>query len=155
MKKLVIYDSYFGNTAVIAETIAKELDCEHIKVHAFKAEMVNDFDCLVIGSPTRAFTATKAIKQLIKKINRTDVNVALFDTRMQITDDTPKPLKAMVNKFGYANDTMEKMIHKKGIIPCFESGKFYVTDSEGPLDDDAIESAKAWVNAIKEKNNEI
>lgn len=155
MKKLVIYDSYFGNTAVIAETIAKELDCQHIKVHAFKTEMVNDFDCIIVGSPTRAFSATKEIKQLLKKISNTDVKLALFDTRIHITEETPKPLKMMVNKFGYATDTMEKIVMKKGMNLCSESGKFYVLDSEGPLDEQSIQGAINWVKSIKEKNNEL
>lgn len=150
MKALVIYDSYYGNTAVIAETIAKELDCEHIKVHAFNSDLVNDYDLVVIGSPTRAFTATKEIKAIAKKLSRIDIKVALFDTRIAVEDKTPKVLKVLSAKFGYSNDTLEKILSHKNINPVIESGKFYVQDTEGPLRDEEIQNAKDWINQIKE-----
>lgn len=151
MKKLVIYDSYFGNTATIAEKIANELNCDHIKVHAMKKEMINDYDLVVIGSPTRAFQATKEIKAVVKEIKRLDIQVAFFDTRVKMDDKVPRFLKFMASKFGYSNDTLEKIAGKKNIKLIVPSGEFYVQDSEGPLFEQEIDKAKQFADDILEK----
>ena len=153
MKKLVIYDSYYGNTAVIAEKIAQELECEHVKVHAIKFEHINDYDLLVIGSPTRMFSPTKEIKKCVKAIKKNNIKVALFDTRVKLDEKVPKFLKVMANKFGYCNDTLEKVLTKKAITPIVDSGMFYVQDSEGPLFETEIENAVKFTKSIKEKIN--
>ena len=151
MKTLVIYDSYFGNTALIAETVAKELNCQHIKVHSFKKEMVNDYDTIIIGSPTRAFSPTKDIKNLVKSIRRLDAVVAIFDTRIDVEKDGPKILRFLVARFGYSNDSIEKMLQKKGIDLALPPGAFYVQDSEGPLGEEELTKAKEWIKPLKEE----
>jgi len=53
MKALVIYDTNFGNTKVISETIVKELgkDAKVISVSDIKAREIKGIDLLVVGSP--------------------------------------------------------------------------------------------------------
>jgi len=150
MKTLVVYDSYFGNTAVIAETIAKELECEHIKVHAFNMDILDSYDNIIVGCPTRAFRPTKEIVSFIKKLDNGFKNIAVFDTRVPMTDEVPKFLRIMANKFGYANDTMEKILVKKRVNLAQKSGAFFVSGNEGPLLDDEIDKAKEWANSFKD-----
>ena len=150
MKVLVVYDSYFGNTAIIAETIAQELNSEHIKVHSFNTDTINKYDCIIVGTPTRAFKATKEITKLVKKIERLDVKIALFDTRMNVDEVDSKLLRFLTSKFGYATDSLEKILKKNNISLAAPSNAFYVQDSEGPLVDGEIERAKEWVNSFKE-----
>lgn len=151
MNKIVIYDSYFGNTSLIAEAIADVLECEHIKVHAFKKEYLHDFDLIVIGSPTRAFSPTSEIKSIFLDIMKLDAQVAVFDTRVPMDDNVPRFLKFMASKFGYSNDTLEKIAKKKNKEMIVGSEKFYVKDSEGPLLETEIEKAKEFAKNIKEK----
>jgi len=53
MKALVLYDTNFGNTKVIAETIAKELwkDTKAMPVSDFDVREIKGIDLLVVGSP--------------------------------------------------------------------------------------------------------
>jgi flavorubredoxin len=53
MKSLVIFDTNFGNTKIIAETIAKELDndAKAISVSDFNVGELEGIDLLVVGSP--------------------------------------------------------------------------------------------------------
>lgn len=148
MKKIVIYDSYFGNTKAIAEVIAEELNCECIKVQIFNEDVVNNYDLVVLGSPTRAFRPTKEIESLAKLIKGRGTKVALFDTRADEADEHPKVLKWMMKKFGYSNDTLEKNLRKKHVPIIIYSGEFFVKDKEGPLKDEEIEKAKLFGRAI-------
>jgi flavodoxin len=60
MKTLVVYDSVFGNTEKVALKIGEELGAETIKVSEVSYAQLIGLDCLVVGSPTRAFNPTRA-----------------------------------------------------------------------------------------------
>jgi len=66
MKALVVYDSFFGNTEKIAQTIGNALgapaDVEVLRVGNVKPEQLTGLGLLVVGSPTRAFRPTPAIR---------------------------------------------------------------------------------------------
>lgn len=155
MKKIVIYDSFFGNTKLIAETIAEVLECETIKISAFNHDVINTYDLVVIGSPTRAFSPTPEIKQLVKKITQDGPRVALFDTRVMMDETVPRMLKWMAKRFGYSNDTLEKIVRKKHIKSISFSEEFYVKDSEGPLLADEVEKAKKFAVIIQKNMDQI
>jgi len=149
MKKIVIFDSYFGNTQTIAEVIAKELDCDSIKVQLFNEEVINNYDLVVFGSPTRKFGPTKDIKNLVKLVEGHGTKVALFDTRIDVTDELPKLLLRLMKKKGYSNDTLEKILRKKHVPLVIYSGEFLVEDKEGPLKETELEKAKQYGIAIQ------
>lgn len=157
MKAIVVYESFFGNTSLIADAIAEELGCMKIKAHSFRTEMINDYDCIVIGAPTRKFTVSKEIKECLTQISNHGSKVVVFDTRMEFTDSEPKLLRFLVKRFGYATDTMEKILKKHKIETCISSTGFYVDGREGPLREGEIERAKAWISKIwdvrKQNNN--
>ena len=156
MKKIVIYDSYFGNTEKIAKVVAQELDCECIKVQIFNFDVINNYDLVVLGSPTRAFKPTKEIVSLAKLIKGRGTRVALFDTRVDEADEIPKILRWMMKKYGYSNDTLEKILRKKHVPIVIWSGEFYVSDKEGPLKEDELKKAKEFGSAIAlNLNNEV
>ena len=57
MKIMVIYDSTFGNTKTIADTIAKELgnDVQALSVSDLKENSLDGIEFLVVGSPIIAW----------------------------------------------------------------------------------------------------
>ena len=128
MKKIVIYDSYFGNTQTIAEAIAKELECDSIKVQIFNEDVINNYDLVVLGSPTRKFGPTKEIKNLAKLIEGHGTKVALFDTRIDVKDELPKILLRMIKKKGYSNDTLE--LYQSGILKEHSVGFVTITKEQ-------------------------
>lgn len=149
MSKLVVYDSVFGNTKKIAQTIADALGDGVTLTHVEEAALDETYDLIVVGSPTRAFQPTKPIKDFVKRLKKDQVaQLAFFDTRIDIETVDSKMLKRMVKWFGYSNDTLEKIAAKKGIACHPDSGAFYVLDSEGPLADDAIQDATTWAQSI-------
>ncbi|MBA3072507.1 MAG: nitric oxide synthase, partial [Anaerolineae bacterium] len=53
MNILIIYDSVFGNTEKIAQSIAVTLGTQAISVSQADADQLRGLDLLVVGSPTR------------------------------------------------------------------------------------------------------
>ncbi len=150
MKTLVVYDSVFGNTEKVAQAIAENLETTAVRVDAVTADLLNDVTYLIIGSPTRGFRPMSSIMSFMKGLNKKEVRIekiAVFDTRLDIKKINNKFLTFMVKLFGYANDTMIKVLKKRGfehIIDTF----FYVTDTEGPLLEHVFEDVKIWTNTI-------
>ena len=155
MKSLVIYDSFFGNTEKIANAIASGLEGKfEVKLLSVKeatASLSEEWDLVVVGSPTRAFRPTKAITSFTKKlpeIKLRNAHVAAFDTRIRITDVDSKFLTFMVNLFGYAAKPIAVNLCKKGGKLVAEPEGFYVEDKEGPLFIGEIERAEEWARGL-------
>jgi flavodoxin len=93
MKALAVYDSYFGNTERVAQTIGQALgshdEVEVRRASAAQPQQPEGLDVLEVGSPTRAFHATQGMKQLLRRIpsrGLKGVGTAAFDTRVSIED---------------------------------------------------------------------
>jgi len=112
-----------------------------------------DLKFLFVGSPTRAFQPTPAIKSFLKGFPSNaleDVNAAAFDTRIPKDQTESGFLKFMINLFGYADKKIEKQMENAGATIKLESEGFGVTGTEGPLAEGEIERAKAWAKRILE-----
>ncbi len=159
MKAVVVYDSFFGNTAKIAETIGSTLEKKY-EVHAISVNQLNKVDLkhaqlLIVGSPTRAFEPTKPIVSFLRPLKAADypsLKVAFFDTRMDVKKVNNKVLNFFVKFRGYALDTMEKIGKKSGFSSAHLGIGFIVEDSEGPLADGEIEKAVQWSNDLLERS---
>jgi len=155
MKALVVYDSVFGNTKKAAElirdTLATRYQVSIAKSDELRGVALDGFNLLVVGSPTRAFAPTKAVSGFLSSIGKTDLArtaVACFDTRMDIARVNNGILTFLAGIFGYANDTMEKMISRKRVMHMFPSGAFFVSDSQGPLADGEKDRVTAWAGTL-------
>lgn len=152
-EKLVIYDSVFGNTANVAETIGEALgDAPVKKVDEVTPEDLQDLKVLFVGSPTRAFNPTPAIKNYLKGLapeGLKGVKTAAFDTRIPKDQTDSGFLKFMINLFGYADKKIEKQLEKAGAEISLASAGFGVTGTEGPLAEGELERAEAWAREIK------
>jgi flavodoxin len=154
MKVCVIYDSVFGNTAKVAQAIGAALEAQAevsvTKVGDVPGEFWTGLDALIVGSPTRAFSATPATKQLLSGIPRQGlqgVKVAAFDTRMDV-EKAPGILKALVKLFGYAAEPLAAKLRKKGGQEALPPAGFIVLESEGPMQEGEFERAAKWAERI-------
>ena len=87
MKTLVIYDSLYGNTRTIAQTIANAIPNEVKMVHvsAVPAFETGDYDLLIVGGPTHGGVPSDAMKAMLSGMDSsslTGIHVAAFDTRI-------------------------------------------------------------------------
>ena len=153
---LVVYDSVFGNTKLVAQSIADALsqimDVHLLPVNEVKPQYLEDIQLLLVGSPTRQFRATPAIMAWIKSLERVRVdglNAAAFDTR--IPEDQLKSNKAL-NFFSwliaYAADPISKGLAKKGARILTAPMGFYVSGMEGPLVEGELDRAVEWAKSL-------
>ncbi|BFN38084.1 flavodoxin family protein [Fidelibacter multiformis] len=151
MKILIVYDSFFGNTEQIALAIGKGFEgMGEVQVKRPGNVEEKDYkgiDFLFVGSPTRKFTATKAIKMFIKNIpskSLQGVKTAAFDTRIDVKKINNRLLNTFVSFFGYAAEPLSERLKKKGGKIVLPPEGFYVLDSEGPLQEGEYERAIEW-----------
>jgi flavodoxin len=155
MKALVVYDSVFGNTEKVAQAMGQALgsqaEVQTLRVGDVKPEHLAGLDALIVGSPTRAFSPTSAIKNWLKSLPSNSlkgVKVAAFDTRIALSDVNSSLLTFMVKLFGYAAKPIGDRLTKKGGDLALAPQGFFVKDSEGPLKDGELERAADWVKQI-------
>lgn len=156
MKSLVVYDSQYGNTKLIAEAIGAALKPSG-RVFVMHASDVQPGDLmginrLIVGSPTQQLTATPAVLNWIKTIPRNGlkgINAAAFDTRF--TEERINQIKVLpffVRIFGFGAKPISKQLEKKGANIILPPQGFYVTDTEGPLLEKELERAAEWIRKM-------
>ncbi len=156
MKAMVIYNSQYGNTALIAEAIGRGLgDPDDVTVSQIadaRVESLAGLDVLVVGSPTQKFRSTPATKNFLKSIPRDGlqgVRIAAFDTRLTEEEiGSSGVFFKLVDIFGYAAQPIADGLAKKGGQEAAPPAGFYVAGTEGPLLEGELERAEAWGREI-------
>jgi flavodoxin len=90
MNTLIVYDSHYGNTERLAQTIADTLrgfgQVRTIRVNVPQAISLGGVELLILGSPTQGFRPTPAMQSLLENIAPQvphGLTVACFDTRFR------------------------------------------------------------------------
>jgi flavodoxin len=155
MKAVVVYDSFFGNTEQIARAIGDALgpseDVSVLRVGDVKPGQIAGLDLLIVGSPTRAFSASPDTKAWLKKLGSASlkgIKVAGFDTRVDVKEVDSRVLPVFVRMFGYAAEPISEILTKKGGVQAAPPEGFIVLDKEGPLKDGELKRAAAWARQI-------
>jgi hypothetical protein len=158
MRGLVVYESMFGNTQVIADAVAEGLGrrmrIDAVEVGDAPARLGDDVALLVLGGPTHAFgmsrprtredAARQAGGELVsKRIGMREWLAALpgprglaaatFDTRIS------KP-----HLPGSAARAAEKRLRRLGFRIAAPAESFYVEGTLGPLLDGERDRATRW-----------
>ena len=144
MKSLVVYDSVYGNTEVLAKVIGRALAGEvEVKLAAeTDPSELPTVDLLVIGSPTQAGRPTQPIQGLLKSLpDLTGVSVAAFDSRMSMW---------LARVFGFAAKRIAGAVKARGGTLVVPPQGFYVESKEGPLSDGEAERAADWARSISD-----
>ena len=144
MKTLVVYDSLYGNTKTVAQTIGDAIpgEVEVLHVGDVSVSELKAHDLLVAGAPTHGAKPSPDMGQFLDQIQARaleGVNVAGFDTRMT---------NRLITLFGTAAPKIAKALEKKGGTLVGPPGDFYVTGGEGPLKEGEGERAAAWAKAL-------
>lgn len=141
MISLVVYDSQYGNTKKIAETIAGVLGTKYFNVRDFKIEMLRGVALLIAGCPIHAWRPTEAILDFLASLppdSLKGIKIAAFDTRVKTFFS------------GSASDKVDKKLVSLGGISVASPGKFIVKGKEGPLMEGELEKAGEWARQILE-----
>lgn len=142
MKALVIFDSNFGNTKIIAETISRELgkDAKVLSVSDFNIKELEGIELLVVGSPIIGWKPSEKMGGFLAGLSSGQLKglkAATFDTRVKLFIS------------GDASKKIAKELKRAGAEIVVEPQAFLVKGKEGPLFDGEIEKATKWVTSIK------
>jgi len=150
MKGIVVYDSTYGNTKKIAETIAETLKASGIEAATFYVKDVkklsaNDYNFLVVGSPTRFGTMSFTVKGFLGKVKGKEWMkrpFAAFDT--ENPENLEKPEWSAAEKI--AARLKEKQMNQ--LLPVL---KALVIGQKGPLQEGEIERTKDYARQLAAK----
>jgi hypothetical protein len=163
MTALVVFESMFGNTQVIADAVAeglaRHLPVEQVEVGAAPTVIGGEVELLVVGGPTHAFglsrpgTRQSAAQQAedglvsagiglrewlgVLRKGAADVAAAAFDTRIS------RPRLP-----GSAAAAADKRLRRLGFRRMAPPTSFYVEGTTGPLLDGEAERARRWGEAL-------
>jgi menaquinone-dependent protoporphyrinogen IX oxidase len=160
MKGIVIYDTSFGNTRKIAETIAATLNESGIDTDVFDIKNVKklsgkEYDFLALGSPTRYGTMSFAVKFFLGKIKSEEwmnKRFIAFDTE---NPENVEKSRAENKNWSAAEKIAEKLREKKmnQLLPVLK-GLVQSSGLKGPLVEGEIERAKNYAEKIAAKLKE-
>jgi hypothetical protein len=163
MAVLVVFESMFGNTKVIADAVAEglapHLPVQQVEVGTAPTVIGGQVELVVVGGPTHAFglsrpgTRQSAAQQaegglvsagiglrewlLTLRKGSSDVAVAAFDTRIS----KPRPP-------GSAAAAADKRLRRLGFRSVAPPTSFYVEGTTGPLMEGEAERARRWGAAL-------
>ncbi len=150
MKGIVVFDTSYGNTRKIAETIAETLKESGIAADAFYVKDVKklaakDYDFLVIGSPTKFGTMSFTVKRFLGKVKGKE-----WMNKPSAAFDTENPENIERNEGSAAEKIAEKLKEKQmnQLLPVL---KAVVLGWKGPLQEGEIERAKEYARELAAK----
>jgi flavodoxin len=155
MKTIVIFDSIYGNTKAIAESITQGIagDIKVLNVKDADISELKNLDLLIVGSPTHGGRPSKDIKAFLDSIPRNalkNIRIAAFDTGIS-PEGKGFLMRTIINIFNYAAKPISCSLAKKGGIVIAEPEGFIVEGREGPLKAGELERATRWAREISQK----
>ena len=159
MRALVVYESMFGNTRLIAEAVAdglsSGLDVDVVEVAAAPTSF-DGVELVVVGGPTHAFGMTRqrtrddarrqgeqaehelvskgiGMREWLERVRSTGTAAAAFDTRVH------KPRMP-----GSAARAADKRLRSRGFRSVARPESFWVSGTFGPLLEGEVGRARRW-----------
>ena len=149
---IVIYESKYGNTKLVAESIiegmreAPEMEIVLNELKDVELNQLAEFDAIVVGSPNHVGKATRGIRKFIDKVGKLNLKgklVAVFDTcfdkdyekavkkmEQQISEKAPG-LKQVTPGLSIKVEGMEGPIAEGELPKCKEFGAKVATQIKG------------------------
>jgi menaquinone-dependent protoporphyrinogen IX oxidase len=147
MRGIVVYDTSYGNTKTIGETIAQTLRESGVEADLFDVKNVKklnakDYDLLVLGSPTRFGTMSFAVRGFLGKVKSEEwMNkpFAAFDT------ENPENVE---KKQGSAAEKIAERLKEKKMKQLMPVLKALVFQMKGPIQEGEIERTKEYAKKL-------
>jgi flavodoxin len=155
-KGIVVYDTSYGNTQKIAETIADTLRVSGFEVDLFLVKDVKklsakDYDFLVVGSPTHFGTLTFPIRGLLGKLKGDEWEnkpFAAFDTENPANEK--KSMEPPNEKYS-ASAKIAGRLKQKRMVELAPNLRILVSGMKGPPVQGEIERAREYAKELSVK----
>ncbi len=147
MKGIVVFDTSYGNTRTIAETILETLKESGIEVNAFYVKDVKklsakDYNFLVLGSPTKFGTMSITVNSVMGKVKSEE-----WANKPFVAFDTENP-ENIERKEGSAAEKIAEKLKEKQMNQLLPVLKAVVLGQKGPLQEGEIERAKEYARKL-------
>lgn len=157
MKGVVVYDTYYGNTKIVAEAIAEQLRAE-----GHEAELRNvreDYpappqgDFMFVGSPIRMGSVTGRTKRFVKRLDMAvwkDKPIVVFTTTAPMPKE-PATDKQKENFRKWALNggiKLRDMAKGRGLSAVDNYLWVEVKDAKGPLVETGVEKTKQFTREM-------
>lgn len=155
MKTVIIYDSLYGSTKKLAETLAAALESEAPRLLGITEAKPVDLlgrQLVIIGSPTHGGRPTPKTQEFLDQISSgalEGIAVATFDTRLA-ADRQTWPLRLLMKVIGYAAPKMMATLVSKGAKKVIPPAGFIVETKQGGFLSGEEPRAAAWAKTIIE-----
>jgi len=154
MKALIVYESMFGNTEIIAHAIAEGLG-EVAEVTVAEARLIpsaTGYDLVIAGGPTHAFGLSRpgTRQEAVKQGSTRSAGVGLreyLDVSPALTGVAAAAFDTKINKSwvpGSAAQRAHRRLRRLGCRMTADPESFRVTDTAGPLVAGEAERARRW-----------
>lgn len=146
MKTLIVYDSLYGNTGKVADTIAAIIGEEGQLVHVSQVDYdsLKDFDTLIVGSPTHGGMPSQSIQTFLSRLpapGNPSAKAVAFDTRLSWK---------FLEKHGGAAEKIAEDLRTRGWRMHLAPEGFFVGGlRRGPFKSGELERATLWAKQIK------
>ena len=159
MKAIVVYESYWGNTASVARAIAEGIgpDARPMSTAEAVGEAVAGVDLIVAGSPIVAFAlptektrANMAAKPDKKAPKPADLSHPAMRTWLAALPVGGGKVRAAAFETGFklspggSGATILKILERRGYVPIAKKQRFLVKTGYGPMKEGEIDRARAW-----------
>lgn len=150
MNALVVYFSKFGNTRMLAETIAETMAetfdssgaVRVVDAEQLGSDALAGADLVIMGVPTHRMNLPEAVRPALDALPRRalkDKAVAAFDTSYR--------MNGLLNRFTAAK-RLDRQLRKLGGKRLVAPETFIVEGREGPLEEGEVERAQQWAESI-------
>jgi flavodoxin len=144
MNTLILYDSLYGNTKIIAEAIGEAVSGQVTLINVTDVDIseIGAYDLLLLGGPTHGGGISENVQALLEQIPPSALEgkpVAAFDTRMT---------NKLILLFGCAAPKIAGTLKQKGGELVGKPEGFFVSGGKGPLKDGEVERAADWGREI-------
>ncbi len=158
MKAIVVYESYWGNTAAVARAIAAGFgpNARAMSTAEARGEALADVGLIVAGSPIHAFqlptekTRNDLAARPGKAPSPPDLSQPSMRSWLESLPTGTGGARAAAFETGFklspggSAGTIMKMLMGLGYEPVLKKKRFLVKGSYGPIREGEIERAKAW-----------
>ena len=155
MRALVVYESHWGNTELIAEAIAEGIgpEAQALTTTAATPELVAGADLVVAGAPVMAFglpreSSLAAVARDKKAPRPGDVSHPPLRDWLETLPESHAASASFETRLSWsplgATSAIDQRLHRAGFHTVAKPGKFVVTGSYGPLRAGEVERAREW-----------
>ena len=156
MKGVIVYDTYYGNTKLVAEAIAEQLRADgheaELRSVREKYPAPPQGDIMFLGSPVRMGSVTRRAKKYVEKIDKgnwIDKPIVVFTTILALP---PNPTDAQLQsreKYDVAAGRRLSDMVKSAGLKAFDSQLWVeVTGMKGPLINTGVEKTKQFTHGV-------